>query len=94
MGEKRNRARARIKFLIAKLGIEEFKRLVLNEREILPFDERWTSYISELPSYGEKARKESSKLIKDIKNNVKNIKLTGNKIVKQTINGKLSNYKR
>jgi len=30
---------------------------------------------------------------KDITFNVKNIKLTGNKIVKQTINGKLSNYK-
>ena len=66
LGEKKNRARARIKFLIAKLGIEEFKRLVLKEREILPFDERWTSYINELPSYGEKAKKESSEFIKEI----------------------------
>ena len=28
LGEKRNRARARVKFLVAKLGLEEFKRLV------------------------------------------------------------------
>ena len=33
LGEKENRARARIKFLVKKLGIEEFKRLVLEERD-------------------------------------------------------------
>ena len=32
IGEKANRARARIKFLITKLGIEEFRRLVEEER--------------------------------------------------------------
>ena len=32
LGEKRNRARARIKFLVAKLGIDEFRRLVEEER--------------------------------------------------------------
>lgn len=42
LGEKRNRARARLKFLVAKLGIEELRRLVLAEREILPHDDRWT----------------------------------------------------
>ena len=36
LGEKRNRARARIKFLVAQLGIDEFKRLVLEERAALP----------------------------------------------------------
>ena len=41
LGEKQNRARARIKFLVDKLGIEEFRRLVLEERKILPHDERW-----------------------------------------------------
>lgn len=45
LGEKKNRARARVKFLIAKLGIDEFKRLVLEERTKLPDDERWSSYI-------------------------------------------------
>jgi len=62
LGEKKNRARARIKFLVSKLGIEEFKRLVLEERKILPHDDRWTSYIDELPAYGETAKKEPSKL--------------------------------
>ena len=48
LGEKRNRARARIKFLVAKLGIEEFTRLVDEELAILPDDERWTAYLDRL----------------------------------------------
>ncbi|MBT6146706.1 MAG: nitrite/sulfite reductase, partial [Gemmatimonadetes bacterium] len=48
LGEKRNRARARLKFLIAKLGLEEFKKLVEEERQQLPHDDRWTSYLSQL----------------------------------------------
>jgi sulfite reductase (ferredoxin) len=48
LGEKKNRNRARIKFLVAQLGIEEFKRIVLEERAILPPDPRWTAYLSEL----------------------------------------------
>ena len=36
LGEKKNRARARVKFLVAKLGLEEFIRLVEEERNILP----------------------------------------------------------
>ena len=47
LGEKRNRGRARIKFLIAKLGIDEFRRLVKAEREILPHDPRWLSLLPE-----------------------------------------------
>jgi sulfite reductase (ferredoxin) len=45
LGEKKNRNRARLKFLVAKLGIEEFKRLALEERAALPHDPRWTSMI-------------------------------------------------
>jgi sulfite reductase (ferredoxin) len=45
LGEKRNRARARIKFLIANLGIDEFRRLVLEERRKLSPDPRWTSHL-------------------------------------------------
>ena len=48
LGEKKNRARARLKFLVAKLGIEEFRRLVLEERAILPQDGRWTLYMDNL----------------------------------------------
>jgi sulfite reductase (ferredoxin) len=51
LGEKKNRNRARLKFLIEKIGIDEFRRLVFEEREVLPADERWTDYLNELPSY-------------------------------------------
>src|SRR5687767_2654997 len=46
LGEKRNRARARLKFLIANLGIDEFRRLVLEERQKLDSDPRWTDYLA------------------------------------------------
>jgi sulfite reductase (ferredoxin) len=48
LGEKRNRARARIKFLVAKLGLEEFRRLVVEERATLQPDSRWTDYLAQL----------------------------------------------
>ena len=48
LGEKRNRARARLKFLVAKLGIEEFRRLVLQERKALSHDTKWTTWIASL----------------------------------------------
>ncbi len=60
LGEKHNRNRARIKFLVAKLGIEEFRRLVFEEREGLPHDDRWTAYLDTLPHYGEKPLKAPS----------------------------------
>jgi sulfite reductase (ferredoxin) len=47
LGEKKNRNRARIKFLVNDLGIEKFKDLVLEERKTLPYDPRWTSYIAD-----------------------------------------------
>ena len=53
LGEKRNRARARIKFLVAHLGIEEFKRLVLEERAALPDDPRWTAHLEQAPAPAE-----------------------------------------
>jgi sulfite reductase (ferredoxin) len=46
-GEKKNRNRARIKFLIQDMGIEKFRELVLAERQVLPFDPRWTELIEE-----------------------------------------------
>jgi len=49
LGEKRNRGRARIKFLVAKLGIEEFRRLVEEERATLPHDPRWTAFLDDMP---------------------------------------------
>jgi sulfite reductase (ferredoxin) len=53
LGEKRNRARARIKFLIKSLGIDEFRRLVREERTKLPHDPRWTSYIPKVAEWHE-----------------------------------------
>jgi sulfite reductase (ferredoxin) len=46
LGEKRNRARARLKFLIAHLGIDEFRKLVLEERRKLPVDPRFTAHLA------------------------------------------------
>ncbi|MEX0599714.1 MAG: nitrite/sulfite reductase [Rhodothermales bacterium] len=49
LGEKRNRNRARIKFLVDNLGIEDFREKVFAEREKLPHDDRWTAYLDDLP---------------------------------------------
>ena len=57
LGEKRNRARARIKFLVAQLGLDEFRRLVREERAGLAHDDRWTAYLDGLPAYGEQPLK-------------------------------------
>jgi len=45
LGEKRNRARARVKFLVNNLGIDEFRKLVLEERSRLTPDSRWIAWI-------------------------------------------------
>ena len=54
LGEKRNRAAARIKFLVAKLGLEEFQRLVWEERAKLDHDPRWTGYLEEAEAFEER----------------------------------------
>jgi sulfite reductase (ferredoxin) len=54
LGEKKNRARARIKFLIQDLGVEKFKELVLEERKTLPADARWTEYLENAAKFEEK----------------------------------------
>ena len=48
LGEKRNRARARVKFLVAHLGIDEFRKLVLEERRKLKPEARWTDYLGKV----------------------------------------------
>jgi sulfite reductase (ferredoxin) len=57
LGEKKQRDRARIKFLVAKLGIDEFKKLVLEERRTLQPDSRWTEYLQGVERYAEKPLK-------------------------------------
>ena len=53
LGEKQNRNRARIKFLVSKLGIDEFRRLVLEERATLEDDPDWTNWMENVASYEE-----------------------------------------
>ncbi len=62
LGEKENRSRARLKFLVKKLGIEEFRRLVLEERATLRPDPRWTDYLSDLGLVEEKPKKGAAPL--------------------------------
>lgn len=54
LGEKQSRARARIKFLVQKTGIEEFRRLVDEERAELRADPRWTAFLVDLHATDEK----------------------------------------
>jgi sulfite reductase (ferredoxin) len=53
LGERQNRQRARFKFVVKKLGIEETKRLVLEERAKLRPDPRWTAFLADLHSTDE-----------------------------------------
>jgi len=62
LGEKRNRGRARLKFLVEKLGFDEFRRLVLEERKVLPSDPRWTDYLKDVERYHEGPSKASASL--------------------------------
>ena len=61
-GEKRNRGRARIKFLIDKLGIEKFRDMVLEERKVLPHDDAWTAFLKDLSGYSETPLKPAQQL--------------------------------
>ena len=54
LGEKKNRGKARIKFLVDKLGIEEFRRLVFAEREVMEPEESWTAYLKDRENWGER----------------------------------------
>jgi sulfite reductase (ferredoxin) len=62
LGEKKNRNTARLKFVVSKLGIDEFRRLVLEERAGLKYDPRWTSYLKEAHVHQEEALKPASLL--------------------------------
>ncbi len=62
LGEKKNRNRARIKFLIAELGIEEFKRLVVEEIKTVPPDPRHTAFLDDLAVTGGPATRPPERL--------------------------------
>ena len=63
LGEKKNRNTARMKFVVNKLGIEEFKRVAAAERAILPDDPRWTAYLADVERYEETALKPGAPLV-------------------------------
>ena len=60
-GEKKNRSRARIKFLIQDWGIEKFREAVLEERKNLPPDPRWTEYLESAGALPESPLKPAGK---------------------------------
>ena len=62
LGEKKNRARARMKFLVAKLGMEQFSALIQEERLKLPSDPRWTQWLEEAERLQEKPLHPPSRL--------------------------------
>src|SRR3954447_22514763 len=53
LGEKKNRNRARLKFVVAKLGIDEFRKVVMEERKSMPEDPTWRTFFDEIPTYRE-----------------------------------------
>src|SRR5436190_3727523 len=55
LGEKKNRNRARLKFVVAKLGIDEFRKVVFEERGSMPDDPSWKTFFDEIPRYVERA---------------------------------------
>ncbi|HEY4087880.1 MAG TPA: nitrite/sulfite reductase, partial [Bryobacteraceae bacterium] len=62
LGEKKNRNTARLKFVVSKLGIDEFRRVVREERAGLKYDPRWTSYLQEAHAHQEETLKPPSLL--------------------------------
>ena len=53
LGEKKNRNKARLKFVVAKLGIEEFTKVVEEEIRTMPVDATWKTYFDQISEYRE-----------------------------------------
>jgi sulfite reductase (ferredoxin) len=51
LGEKKNRNRARLKFVVQKLGIEEFKKIVQEEYKAMPEDPSARKFFDEIPNW-------------------------------------------
>lgn len=62
LGEKQNRAKARMKFLVGQLGVDEFRRKVLEERERLPDDPRWQGLVADAARGSEEPSRPASRL--------------------------------
>ncbi|MEZ4442618.1 MAG: nitrite/sulfite reductase [Polyangiaceae bacterium] len=64
LGEKRNRARARLKFVVQKLGVEAFRQEVEQERAALTADPRWTDFLADAHAEQESGLKPASSLVR------------------------------
>ncbi|MFT7621706.1 MAG: sulfite reductase (ferredoxin) [Myxococcota bacterium] len=62
LGEKANRSRARLKFLVDNLGVEEFRRLVAEERAGIPDDEKWRTWMDDITVMDDKPLKAGAAL--------------------------------
>lgn len=64
LGEKKNRNKARIKFVVAKLGIDEFRRLVMEELKSMPPDPvDYKKFLAEIPEWDESPRETGPQLV-------------------------------
>jgi sulfite reductase (ferredoxin) len=54
LGEKKNRQKARVKFLVQKLGAEKFKELIHEELRTMPEDPSWRKFFDEIPQWDER----------------------------------------
>src|SRR3989440_9743833 len=52
LGEKKNRQKARLKFVVAKLGIDKFREVVFEELKAMPEDPSWRTFFEEMPRWG------------------------------------------
>jgi sulfite reductase (ferredoxin) len=55
MGDRKNRNKARVKFLVDKLGIEKFREVVFEERAGLQEDPAWNAYLKDVEGASETA---------------------------------------
>ncbi len=62
LGERKNRARARLKFVVKKLGIEEFRKVVAEERKTIPPEEAWSTYLGNLDVITDKPLRKAAPL--------------------------------
>jgi len=83
LGEKKNRNRARIKFLVQDLGIAKFKELVLEERKTLPPDPRWTEFVDDAERFEEQPLKPAGEWPAEISEAFKNWVKTNTRPQKQ-----------
>ena len=52
LGEKKARSKARLKFLVEKMGLDAF-RAAVNEIDRLPVDRRWTAWMDEAEEWSD-----------------------------------------